>query len=477
MNLGRSSLDYLLKETSNRARVIANAVADAEGGPGPALARAAEQAGVYEAALYAPSGSVLAVAGLAGSMTPEPLSGDALRLARLQQTYAKVETQDAGVMLRVVVPVNSSDRLDPLRVLQVIERVPRALAQDIEKVQAGQRDYQEISFSRAALKRLYQLTLALTLLLALTSALGLAVVLSERFAEPLGLLAEGTRAVAQGDFTRRQPVVSRDELGVLTESFNTMTAQLAEAQGKAEDSRRATETTRAYLESVLATRRRCAGFDDRYRLRTANPSAAVLLAAAFAEPRGFRWRNGAAGCRRCALQRATVRGLARRATDSGSARRVDGRRTDADPRCCAARDYSARLFPDIAVVFDDVSELLQAQRDAAWRKWRAGWRTRSRIRWTPIQLSGRTAGGQSSRRGSMPPNRKCCAQHARSCRRSRRWKHMWSTTSPSMPGSRDLGRCRVSMSRGSCSTCSLLYDNLQLARRPALPGRTRHHPG
>ena len=119
-------------------------------------------------------------------------------------------------------------------------------------MQAGLRDYQELSFSRNALKRLYALTLTLTLLLALAAALGLAVVLSERFAAPLGLLAEGTRAVAQGDFTRRQPVVSRDELGVLTESFNTMTAQLAEAQGQGRGERgSAIETTRAYLESIL----------------------------------------------------------------------------------------------------------------------------------------------------------------------------------------------------------------------------------
>src|SRR6185503_5287523 len=187
INLGRGALDYLLKETTNRALLISGALADAQAPPGAALSRAAEQVGVYEAALFAPSGSVIAVAGLGGSMTPEPLPGDALRRARLQQTYAKVEqTQDSGLMIRVAVPVNSADRVEPLRVLQVIERVPRTLAQDLEKVQAGARDYQEISFSRAALKRLYQLTLTLTLLLALTSALGLAVVLSERFAAPLG---------------------------------------------------------------------------------------------------------------------------------------------------------------------------------------------------------------------------------------------------------------------------------------------------
>jgi len=389
INLGRSSLDYLLKETGNRAVVIANAVADAQGGPGPALTRAAEQAGVYEAALYSPSGSVIAVAGLAGSMTPEPLSGDALRRARLQQTYAKVETQDAGLMLRVVVPVNSSDRLDPLRVLQVIERVPRALAQDLEKVQAGARDYQEISFSRAALKRLYQLTLALTLLLALTSALGLAVVLSERFAEPLGLLAEGTRAVAQGDFTRRQPVTSRDELGVLTESFNTMTSQLEDARLKTEESQRATETTRAYLESVLGNLSSgVLAFDDRYRLRTANPSAAVLLQQPFAELSGLPLAEW--GGRLPALapfSELVAEGF--RGAREGQWQREASLTVAGQTRTLLLR--GTRLpgapVPGYVVVFDDVSELLQAQRDAAWAEVARRLAHEIKNPLTPIQLS------------------------------------------------------------------------------------------
>ena len=280
INLGRSSLDYLLKETTNRANTIAAALADAPGGAGATLARVAEQVGVYEAALYGTSGAVIAVGGIGGALaTPEPPPGDALRRARLQQTYAQVEQNPGrGLLLRVVVPVNAGSRLDAVAALQVIEPVPRGLAQDMEKVQAGARDYQEISFTRAALKRVYTLTLTLTLLLALTIALGLAVVLSERFAAPLGLLAEGTRAVAEGDFTRRQPVTSHDELGVLTQSFNTMTAQLAEARERTDESRRATETTRAYLESILGNLSSgVLAFDDRMRLRTANPSAAVIL--------------------------------------------------------------------------------------------------------------------------------------------------------------------------------------------------------
>jgi two-component system, NtrC family, nitrogen regulation sensor histidine kinase NtrY len=390
INLGRSSLDYLLKETANRATLIAQSLADSQNAPGPALSRAAEQVGVYEATLFAPSGSVLAVAGLGGSMTPESLPADALRRARLQQVYSKVEqTQDAGMMLRVVVPVNTAGSIEPPRILQVIERVPRTLAQDLEKVQAGARDYQEIAFSRSALKRLYQLTLTLTLLLALTSALGLALVLSERFAAPLGLLAAGTRAVAEGDFTLRQPVTSRDELGVLTESFNTMTAQLAEAKAKTEESQRATETTRAYLESVLSNLSSgVLAFDDRQRLRTANPSAAVILQQPFAElagvaladwggklpalaPLGELVAEGFRGGREGQWQReATL-------TVAGQQRTLllRGTRLPGSP----AAGY--------VVVFDDVSELLQAQRDAAWSEVARRLAHEIKNPLTPIQLS------------------------------------------------------------------------------------------
>ncbi|MGE5103789.1 MAG: ATP-binding protein [Betaproteobacteria bacterium] len=391
INLGRSALDYLLKETANRAGLIAASLADAQAGPpGAALGRAVEQVGVYEAALFSPSGSVIAVAGLGGGMTPEPLPADALRRARLQQTYAKVEqTQDGGLMLRVVVPVNSSDRMDPLRVLQVIERVPRTLAQDLEKVQSGARDYEEISFSRAALKRLYRLTLTLTLLLALTSALALALVLSQRIATPLGVLAEGTRAVAQGDFTRRQPVTSRDELGVLTESFNTMTAQLADAKQKTEESQRATETTRAYLESVLSNLSSgVLAFDDRYRLRTVNPSAAVILQQPFADLAGVPLAEW--GGRLPALAPfGELVAEAFRTSPEGQWQREASLTVAGQTRTLLLR--GTRLpgapVPGYVVVFDDVSELLQAQRDAAWSEVARRLAHEIKNPLTPIQLS------------------------------------------------------------------------------------------
>ena len=256
-------------------------------------------------------------------------------------------------------------------------------------MQAGARDYQEISFSRQALKRLYAVTLTLTLLLALTSALGLAVVLSERFSAPLGLLAEGTRAVAQGDFTRRQPVTSRDELGVLTESFNTMTAQLAEAQQRTEESRRATETTRAYLESILGNL--SAGvlaFDDRYRLRTANASAAVILQQPLAELTGV-------AARRLGRQAPALAPFAELVAEGFRASRDGQWQKQAElsvanlTRVLLLRGSRLPVTPvaGYVVVFDDVTDLAQAQRDAAWGEVARRLAHEIKNPLTPIQLS------------------------------------------------------------------------------------------
>jgi nitrogen fixation/metabolism regulation signal transduction histidine kinase len=391
LNLGRNALEYLLKETTNKATQLALTLEESErGGLAASLNRASEQAGIYEAALFSSTGGVLAVGGISGSMaTPEPPPPQALQRARVQKTFAVIEEGPDQVLLRVVVPVNSSDPNGSLRVLQVVEPVPRQLQEDAKKVQAGYRDYQEISYSRVALKRLYAMTLTLTLLLALFSALGLAVVLSEQFSQPLGLLAEGTRAVAQGDFSRRHPVQSRDELGVLTESFNTMTAQLAEAKQKGEESHRAVETTRAYLESILANL--SAGvlaFDNAFRLRTANPSAAVILQQPLAD-----------------LIDVPLADWGRRmpALDTFASLVAEGFRTGRDGQWqrqaqLAVSNHTRALLmrgsglpgepaPGCVVVFDDVTELADAQRDAAWAEVARRLAHEIKNPLTPIQLS------------------------------------------------------------------------------------------
>jgi nitrogen fixation/metabolism regulation signal transduction histidine kinase len=236
LNLGRTTLDNLLVYLNKKADTAALSLAERPVSEHlTALNTLREQLGVQEATLFSQRGTLIAFSSSEKSgLIPDLPSTALLKRIRWQQAYSAIETiPGKGLYLRVMVPVNVLSVNESVRVLQLLQPVPKMLSQDAETVQNVYRDYQELSLSRAGLKRLYAITLTLTLLLAWLSAIALGFLISERMSAPLEVLAEGTRAVAQGDFSRRQPVKSRDELGVLTQSFNIMTHQLAEARATA----------------------------------------------------------------------------------------------------------------------------------------------------------------------------------------------------------------------------------------------------
>lgn len=236
LNLGRTMLDNLLEELRKKAQAAALTLSEQSAAPLPALNQLLDQSQVQEATLFNQDGRVIAFSSTdSAALFPEMPSAAMMRQVRIQRAYSAVESiPGKGLYLRVVAPVNVLSLNEDIRMLQLLQPVPKQLATDAETVQAVYRDYQELSLSRQGLKRLYGVTLTLALLLALFSALAAALLISERLSAPLGMLAEGTRAVAQGDFSRRHPVQSRDELGVLTESFNLMTQQLEDARTAAE---------------------------------------------------------------------------------------------------------------------------------------------------------------------------------------------------------------------------------------------------
>jgi nitrogen fixation/metabolism regulation signal transduction histidine kinase len=389
LNLGRSALDSLLAELSDKARNMALELSELpESGRRSALLRLLEQSGAQSAALFSAGGQLLASANseLGTGLLPSLPSQTQLKQARSAFAVTSVDLEEGRMTLRVLVPVAARAVYEDRRILQLIHPVPPALAQNAEAVQAVYRDYQELQLAREGLTRIYALTLTLTVLLGLFSAFALAFVMARRLSAPLSILAEGTQAVAQGDFSPRQAVYSRDELGVLTQSFSRMTRQLDEARREAERHRTELESARGYLESILANL--SAGvlvFDRSFTLRTVNEGALTILSDDFQGLVGLplpEWPRQAALA-------AAIQGHLAPGTEGEWQGQLEMERPNGMPQVLLLRGTH---LPEASgggevVVFDDVTRLIAAQRSAAWGEVARRLAHEIKNPLTPIQLS------------------------------------------------------------------------------------------
>ncbi|MEW6314040.1 MAG: ATP-binding protein [Pseudomonadota bacterium] len=392
LNLGRNAIDNMLHDLRKKADAMAQTLAEyPDVSQIAGLDHLREQAGVQEATLFSERGALIAFSGMQQSnIVPELPSAAVLRQARLQQAYGAIESlPDKGLYLRVVVPVNVLSATENVRILQLMQAVPEVIAKDAEMVQAGYRDYQELSLSRIGLKRLFGLTLTLTLLLALLFAILLAFLLSERLSAPLQVLAEGTRAVAQGDFTQLNTVYSRDEFGVLTQSFNNMTHQLEDARAAVQRNQLQLEAAKAYLESILANLTTgVMSFDAAMRLRAVNPSAGNILDVSFLLLLGIplqQWRDTEA--RLAEFADAILQAFQQSGRAEWEQQFEYGVKSGKRTLLLRGTALAAGAETGYVVVFDDITHLLQAQRDAAWSEVARRLAHEFKNPLTPIRLS------------------------------------------------------------------------------------------
>jgi PAS domain S-box-containing protein len=393
LNLGRNALDNMLKDLTAKAERMSVSLAVRPAAEHiAALNTLREQANVQEATLFTIRGRVIAYSGSEQTgIVPESPDNAALRKIRLQQTYAAVEAvADRGLFLRVLAPVSVTSLTEDARVLQLLQAVPPSIARDAEIVQTGYREYQELQIARRGLKRLYGITLTLTLLIAMLSALGAAFVLSERLSAPLSSLVEGTRAVAQGDFRPRASVDSRDELGMLSNSFNSMTVQLSDARAQAERNQAEVARAKGNLESILTNL--SAGvlaFDEKLHLTAFNPSAAQILGVDCGPLLG----KAAGDWVRVDAALEPLAGVITEAfghPDAEEWERQTERQVKDGEQMLLLRGTRVRhgdVTGGYVVVFDDVTHLLQAQRDAAWAEVARRLAHEIKNPLTPIQLS------------------------------------------------------------------------------------------
>lgn len=297
LNLGRAALDSQLAELASRARDISTQLGPASDAEmAHLLTRLRESKGVSEALVFTGNGRLVAFSSSDfGHLLPDPPPPNVMNQLRVSRGYSAAEADEpngvatdpgsTGLRLRVVLPISAPDRLSTAlgiaadtRWLQVMQQVPDSIAVNANQVQQGFRDYQELALSRLGLRKLYGITLTLALILAVFAAVVAALAVSRRLVRPLLQLAAGTQAVGVGDYRPLPEPPEKDEIGQLTRSFNAMTRQLDEARRMVESNRQQLERSNVYLESVLSNL--SSGvlvFDESFRVSMFNHGAQSIL--------------------------------------------------------------------------------------------------------------------------------------------------------------------------------------------------------
>ena len=266
--------------------------------------------------------------------------------------------------------------------------IPDNVARDAELIENARSKYAELTYAKQGLQTFFLITLLAAALLSIMLALVIALYFARRFIEPILSLAEGAKAVAQGDFSQPRPVYRNDELGQLTRLFNHMTEQLAIAREAEELNRIRQEAARHYLETVLESL--TAGvitLDETGRLKTLNRSAENILGLPLSELSGSNWHDWPQSVPQYLLLTELFQTiLATEDTDKP----VQTAYTGGDE----ARILLAKATPlptdnggGTVLVFDDITLLVRAQKEAAWGEVAKRLAHEIRNPLTPIQLS------------------------------------------------------------------------------------------
>lgn len=351
------------------------------------------ESGASEMTLYGPNSTILASSSdsLAGTL-PKPLTEEVALLMQQDRPFVSFESFNSGnaEIRTAVVFIHRFARTQEARVIQAHFPVTERLTRMINSVESSYSEYQQRVFFREDLKDLLTLTLAFVLLLSLLAAIYGAFVLSRRLVAPIQDLVAGTRAVAKGDFDTLLPTPSRDDIGFLVSSFNDMIQRLATARREASLSQALVEAERANLEVILA--RLSTGvlaLEADLKIRTANQASGSILGVDLESRVGDSLHDVAKGMP-----------LLQQFVDVASVH-LDAGETDWREQIVLRGEMGRRVLTcacttlpgdddraaGYVIVFDDITALLQAQRDAAWGEVARRLAHEIKNPLTPIQLS------------------------------------------------------------------------------------------
>ncbi|MFM7396552.1 MAG: ATP-binding protein [Gammaproteobacteria bacterium] len=401
--LSRSALDLRMREYGARTERFAASLANQSAGAALfAVEEELRRSGASEIILYGESERII---GAASQEVPDSLpdrpSSDLIRTVASGSTYLSLEpTGDSRYLIRTAAPIPGSPfARGDARYTVVIYQLPRQFADLTDAVQRSYSQYGDLAALREPLKYSFRLTLTMVLLVTLLGAIYGAISAAEVLFKPVQDLMAGTRAVAKGDFGTRVPMTSHDEMGFLVQSFNDMTKRLRRAREETESSRAAAERERERLAIILA--RLSAGVitvDRDLVVQRANESAGSILGvdltAAVGRPLGV-GVDADTGLLPAFVAELRLRFASGRddwreqiELQSASGKSVLGKSGSRVLVCACVPLPKEEGGPEqFVIVFDDVTHLLQAQRDAAWGEVARRLAHEIKNPLTPIQLS------------------------------------------------------------------------------------------
>ena len=370
--LSRSALEVRMREHLADSQHVAEQIAEnGESFPGE-LESFRRQVGALELTIATATGSIIAVGkGFSSDIVPEDVPDEVLLQLRQGQPFVSLEPQqEGGYLIRTAVPIGDGSAGADRLVLQGLYPVAERLGALADTVQSAYQQFGEKDYLRKPLKASFILTLTVVLLLSLLGAWYGAIFTAQRLVQPIQDLVQGTRAVAQGDLDTKLPLTSHDEMGFLVHSFNDMITRLRRAREDSSRAQQAVETERANLAVILA--RLSTGvisLERDWRVRTVNRAAGTILGKdldphvgaqfdAIDQGRETLVRQFVDACRE-RLARGAAEWREQFAFHVGTNRRI---------LMCACTPLPGEGDEPggYVLVFDDITAMLQAQREAAW---------------------------------------------------------------------------------------------------------------
>jgi len=309
-----------------------------------------------------------------------------LQLKQNAEYVALAPVREDELMIRVIVAVKGQEQ----QYLQALYPVPVRIADLADSVEFAFVRYQEMNFLRNSLKMTFSLALSLVLLMSLLAAIWVAFISIRNIIAPVKELVKGTQAVASGHYDQQLPVIAQDDLGFLVESFNEMTLRIARASNETRMAGIEVENQRAYLETILANL--TAGvisFDAAYKIRTANQATYRIFRIQVTHFIGRRLLELAEAYSELAEPLKSIQRLLEQADDIWQQRIAFLGPNGRQELLCRGTPLFSQEGRRVGavVVFDDVTDLIQAQKNAAWGEVARRLAHEIKNPLTPIQLS------------------------------------------------------------------------------------------